>query len=356
MYNTYIMKDKITLKDSGLAYILAIVAAICASFILSAIINSVAGATGQPVENVSTYSGIVYINMFLSEAIFLIAFFAVIFIRRKKNVFKTARITFKFDYKIFLGVILIGVITMFASINMTGLFNYVFSFVSPIELTSTLGITMDNFGQFLIVVLLLAVMPAVCEELVFRGIIYNGLRNKFNVKWATVLSSVMFALIHLSIYKTFYQLILGVVLALIAYYTGTIFYGIIFHFINNFTIILVNYISPSKAIFEFTTWGAKEILLSIGIFIIGALAVVFFFMLLKNYTKKHKNYFNLEKTDKALETLEEGVDFETNNAGLSEYEKKLIKSDVKIDGLGVFLCSFAIALVLWSICSFGGFI
>lgn len=350
------MKNKFTLKDSGLAFVLSLVAALCASIILSAIITSVSAGTGQPSEVVSTYDSIVYINMFLSEAIFLAAFLAVIFIRRKKNVVKTTRLTFKLDYKILLGVIIIGIITMFASINMTGLFNYVFSLISPIGLSSTLGISMTNFGEFLIVALLLAVLPAICEELVFRGIIYNGLRDKFNVKWATALSAIMFALIHLSIYKTFYQLILGVVLALIAYYTGTIFYGIIFHFINNFTIVLVNYISPTKAIFEFATWGVKEILLSIGIFIVGALAVVFFFMILKNYTKKHKNYFNLEKTDKALETLEENASFDPNDTALSDYDKKLLNSEAKIEGLGVFLCGIIVAVVLWSICSFGGFI
>lgn len=350
------MKNNFNLKDSGLAFIFALVAAICASVILSAVITSVSAATGQTAEVVSGYKGILYLNMFLSEAIFLVAFFAVIFTRRKKNVFKTARISFKFDYKIFFGVILISVITMFASINITGLFNYVFSLITPIELSSSLGITMNNFGEFLIVVLMLAVLPAVCEELVFRGIIYNGLRSKLNIKWATVLSAVMFALIHLSIYKTFYQIILGVVLSLIVYYTGTIFYGIIFHFINNFTIVLVNYISPSKAIFEFATWGVKEIFVSIGIFIVGILAVVLFFVILRNYTKKHKNYFNLEKTSNALETLEDNTVFNSNDAGLSDYEKKLITSEAKVEGLGVLLCGLALAVILWSICSFGGFI
>lgn len=350
------MKDKITLKDSGLAFIFAIVAALCASILLSAIITSVAAATGQTNEVVSTFDSIIYINMFLSEAIFLVAFFAVVLTRRKKNVVKTTRLTFKFDYKIFLGVILIGVITMFASINMTGLFNHVFSLISPIGPTSSLGITMDNFGEFLIVSLLLGAMPAICEELVFRGIIYNGLRDKFNIKWATTLSAVMFSLIHLSIYKTFYQVILGVVLALIAYYTGTIFYGIVFHFINNFTIVLVNYISPNSTIFEFSTWGVKEILISIAIFIVGVLAVVFFFAILKNYTRKHKNYFNLEKTDKALETLDENAALNQDDAGLSDYEKKLLKSEAKTEGLGVFLVGIIIAVILWSVCSFGGFI
>ena len=55
----------------------------------------------------------------------------------------------------------------------------------------SIGIPMDNFGWFVLNVLLLAVLPAICEELIFRGIIFNGMREMGEVS-AVFFSSFLF--------------------------------------------------------------------------------------------------------------------------------------------------------------------
>lgn len=351
------MKKSFNLKDSSLAFLLCILGALCASFIVLNIITTVSQTTGQDAATVQNIDWILYINMFLSEVIFLIVFAVICGVTKTKNFLTVSKIKFKFNSKIFFATILASLVTMFASINMTGLFNYIFTFFSPVQLTNSIGVPLSNFGQFLIVTLLLAVMPAICEELVFRGIIYNGFRRKYNVKISVILSAVLFTLIHFSIYKTFYQLILGVVLALLVYYTGTIFYSMVFHFVNNFIIILLNYVSQNANALQFTSWGVKEILLTIAIFALGATAIIFFFSWLKKHSSKHKNYYGLDESPKALDVYEkEQFENYNENSPMPSYEQKLINNEQANSGVVLLLISAFIAVVLWSISSFGGFI
>lgn len=352
------MKNTFNLKDSALAFLLSILGSLCASFLIINIITTVSQTTGQDAAAVQNFDWILYINMFLSEAVFFIVFAVICMLKKTKNFMTVAKIKFKFNAKIFFATILASLITMFASINMTGLFNHIFTFFSPVELTNAIGVPLNNFGQFLLVSLLLAVMPALCEELVFRGIIYNGFRRKYNVKISVIFSACLFALIHFSIYKTFYQLILGVLLSLLVYYTGTIFYSMVFHFVNNFTIILINYISQNPAALQFTSWGVKEILITIAIFALGVVAIWFFLSWLKKHSSKHKNYYGLDESDKALDLYEKEhfENYNENSPMPGTYEQKLLNNEQSNTGVVLLIVTTFIAVVLWSISSFGGFI
>ena len=323
------------------------------------IISVVSSSTGVDVNIVYNYEWVSYLNMFLSAFLFLLVFFAINFFK-KKDYALASRLKFKFDYKIFLSTIALSIIVVLACVNMTNLTNYAFSFTTTAKVSTSLGVEMNTFWQFLLVSFLVAFLPAVCEELVFRGIIYNGLRQKLSAKASIIISALMFTLMHLSIYKTFYQMILGLILGLLIYYTGSIFYGMVFHFFNNFFIIFIAYVSGGNPIFEFATWGVKEILLSILFFAIGFVIVFLFFKMLKNYTNKHKNYFGLEQTNQPLGTIltaeqelqKHSIDSDT----LSDYDKKLVLTDTGITDKAWLVIGIIAAIVIWSFNSFGGFL
>lgn len=361
-------KKTYSLKESAITYIFSLVAVFGGSIFMTNLVSVVASIQNADINKVFASQWVSYVNMFLSATLFLLVYICLNAFKKKD--FKVAsKLKVKFDYKIFIPVIFLSVVIMLACVNITGLFNYVAGFFTTKVTSSNLGIEMNTFWQFLLVELLLAVLPAVCEELVFRGIIYNGLRQKFSTFISVLISSILFSLIHFSIYQTFFQIILGIILALLVYYTGTIFYSIVYHFVNNFTIILINYISPNKAIFEFSTWGVKEILLSILFFIIAVAIVFLFFAVLKNYTSKHKKYFNLETTNKPLgeeenkdnvveiNEVDESQENQEQKPQLSEYDKKLISaSQTGISDVGWLVIGFVAALLIWSLNSFGGFL
>ena len=68
----------------------------------------------------------------------------------------------------------------------------------------------------------MAVLPAVCEELAFRGFILSGLRRRFHPSTALLLSSFLFALFPLNVFQFAPQFVLGLVLAIVVVRTGSV--------------------------------------------------------------------------------------------------------------------------------------
>lgn len=84
----------------------------------------------------------------------------------------------------------------------------------------------------------IAVVPAVLEEFMFRGVFAGYYREK-GILTAALLSGLVFGLFHLNFNQFGYAFALGVAFALLLEGTGSIFYGMFAHFlINGFSVII----------------------------------------------------------------------------------------------------------------------
>jgi sodium transport system permease protein len=81
---------------------------------------------------------------------------------------------------------------------------------------------------------MLAVLPAFCEELAFRGFVLSGLRHLGSKRWAIGLAAVFFGLAHGIIQQSISATALGIVIGYIAVQTGSLVPGMLFHFTYNF--------------------------------------------------------------------------------------------------------------------------
>ena len=100
-------------------------------------------------------------------------------------------------------------------------------------------------APWLNVLLLMAVIPAVCEELAFRGFIFGGLiRNRGRVR-AVVITSVMFGISHGVLQQSICATLMGLLLGWIALRTGSVLPGILIHFTNNALSVSLERISAS---------------------------------------------------------------------------------------------------------------
>ncbi len=106
--------------------------------------------------------------------------------------------------------------------------------------TSSVSVPLDNVYQYLLFTLLLAVIPAVSEELFFRGVFINGLSGVKTVS-ACLLCGLFFALYHCSATQFIYQFFYGFVLALLTVKTGSAIPSMLAHFINNFGVLSFEY-------------------------------------------------------------------------------------------------------------------
>ena len=123
-------------------------------------------------------------------------------------------------------------------------------------------------------VVFLAALPAIFEEFIFRGIIFNGLRSK-GFWFASIISAVMFAVMHLSIEQFVFPIIMGVVFTLILEKTGSLVYTILTHFCNNFIVVLISYISnfTGRDIATFNTNSVLGALVALAIAIVAGIII-----------------------------------------------------------------------------------
>lgn len=84
-----------------------------------------------------------------------------------------------------------------------------------------------------LLVLVIALLPAVGEELLFRGFFYNSIKGKCRPIAAMLIVSAVFGLYHMSLIKFFSTSLLGLILVLVAQQTGSIFCSMLIHFLNN---------------------------------------------------------------------------------------------------------------------------
>ena len=87
---------------------------------------------------------------------------------------------------------------------------------------------------------IVAVLPAIFEEFLFRGIVVGSM-VEFNTTAAAVFSSVMFAILHADMYGMLGYLLMGFVLTSVVRRSTSLYPAMIFHFANNMTALLLGY-------------------------------------------------------------------------------------------------------------------
>ena len=99
-----------------------------------------------------------------------------------------------------------------------------------------------------------ALVPAVCEEIVFRGILARALGGQLRLVFAAVISAAVFSIYHLSLAQAVPTLTLGAVLAVIAIRAGSILPTMIAHALNNAMAIVMS----RDELPDLTAWLARH--------------------------------------------------------------------------------------------------
>jgi len=149
-----------------------------------------------------------------------------------------------------------------------------------------------TWPQYIMAIFVLCLLPAVVEELLFRGLILKGLMPMGKVV-AVIASAVLFSLFHLDPLMTIYQFVMGVVFAVVVLRTGNLLYGMIMHFLNNFVIVTMAFAS-SGDIMELVVWNPVTIIMAVGLAGFGALMLVG----LVRALKPHEKHINIPKTQR----------------------------------------------------------
>jgi len=101
----------------------------------------------------------------------------------------------------------------------------------------------DTTGYFILTIFVIAVIPGVGEELLFRGFLQNILRRIFkNDHVAIWIAAILFSAIHFQFYGFIPRMLLGALFGYLYLWSGNLLIPIIAHFINNSVSLIALYI------------------------------------------------------------------------------------------------------------------
>lgn len=145
---------------------------------------------------------------------------------------------------IHLKTVLLTIISTLAAFVLIGVSSYVQEAVFPLsqEYQEFLQLLIKQFRAMPLIMSIgvFAVVPGICEEILFRGFLLRGLRNSC-ADWAAVLLvGITFGAFHLDPYKLLATTLLGIFFGYLVVKTGSIFTGMIAHITNNSIVILLS--------------------------------------------------------------------------------------------------------------------
>ncbi len=221
-------KDNLNAATGGFSFSLLVACYLIVTLITSIIIS----ITGWEIGS----DGYLYLS-YLVSPIALCASFAICVKLRKLPISHTVQLKCRPKY-IFIGLLLIfGLLFSLGWVNDVSVkFFELFGYTAR-ESTSYLP---DVSGWHIIFALLvIAVLPAVCEELFFRGLLLNTSRGGTGDITAIFLCGLCFSLYHGNPEQTVYQFICGCAFAFLAVRSRSVTPSVLIHFINNAIIIIL---------------------------------------------------------------------------------------------------------------------
>lgn len=155
-------------------------------------------------------------------------------------------------------------------------------------------ININSLPKYIISMLVIAVLPGILEEIIFRGGLQNILVRWFKGPWiAIILTAVIFSAIHLSFYGFFVRFALGMFLGLIFYYSGSLWLSILFHFLFNGVQVTMLYLTSSTP--QPIDVTEQHLPILAGLLSLGM--IIYAFIYFKKISEFSKNQFVTDEQD-----------------------------------------------------------
>lgn len=250
-------------------------------------------------------------------------------------------------------------------------------------------IAVDSFGKLVLYLIFVAALPAVCEEILHRGMVARG-ASRISIFVGIILSSTIFAFMHGSPVQLVHQFFVGAVCCLAYFMTGSIWTSVLTHFFNNALTLIGSYVLfliTGSTDFTMPWWGMSILCVCGLAVLVGCLIAMYKICYAKH--KKEDIEYNIQEDGESVvcgkrkalkvfneklaylyrspeQTVEEKNQAEKINEELSQYseEKKEVyysmRRDEKINlrkknSRGI-IFALVVVIVLWIVNTLGGYI
>ncbi len=143
--------------------------------------------------------------------------------------------------------------------------------------------------------LMIAIIPALGEEFMFRGIFLRLFKEwTKNVHLAVIISAVLFSALHLQFYGFLPRMMLGIILGYLFVWSGSIWIPVFVHFTNNAAVVIAYYLANRGIInSDLESFGSTD---NIN-YLFGSIIIVFF-LIIMIYKKEKANAMKITLNDK----------------------------------------------------------
>jgi membrane protease YdiL (CAAX protease family) len=146
-----------------------------------------------------------------------------------------------------------------------------------------------NIFEGLFVVIVVSMVPALCEESMFRGFIQRSFEFKLKPFWAALITAVFFGASHLNPYGLIPLIGLGLYFGFAAYTSNSIFVPMSLHFLNNFTAVILYFIFGNDELINSPAVSSADLRASVLYFVLLSILFAGIIILIKKFYSETKS-------------------------------------------------------------------
>jgi sodium transport system permease protein len=135
---------------------------------------------------------------------------------------------------------------------------------------------LESFGQYLapeqanfwLLLPMLTLLPGVCEEIAFRGVLLQSLRRFFRPATSVVIAGLIFGFFHVSLFRLFPTAFLGIILSIVTLFTGSIFPAMLWHSLNNGIALVAGHYEVALGLLPLSVYASAAAISALSIWIL----------------------------------------------------------------------------------------
>jgi membrane protease YdiL (CAAX protease family) len=174
-----------------------------------------------------------------------------------------------------------------------------------------------NISQLLFEIVLVAGLPAIFEELFFRGVVLRAYERRSPVT-AVIMSSLIFAIMHGNLQQLVYAFLLGIILGTVTILTDSLLASVLMHFTLNGISVIISYTPVQEQVLAFgeSHYGIFLLLVLLALPALAGLSIFLFVKYTRNKNKRlYGSFFTSEMKFQKLMPKEQGHEIALNIVG-----------------------------------------
>jgi uncharacterized protein len=146
----------------------------------------------------------------------------------------------------------------------------------------------DNIFEGMLVILVVAIVPAITEEVMFRGYIQRSLEFRLKPIWAALITAVFFGIFHFNLYGLIPLISLGLYFGFAAYMSNSIVVPIVLHFLNNFSAVMLFFIIGDEDLIKTAPAADPQLGSSVFMFFFFLVLFIGIITIIKKYYSENR--------------------------------------------------------------------